>query len=592
MEKVTEQGTENLYWDPVRPWGSELVANSLVDHGVECVFCLCGGHIESTLKSAADKGIKVVGTRTESAAVYAAAGYAIASGKTGVVILTAAMSTLAGWAITNISWGQIPVVLISGTHESYAYGLRGLQEMDQIPFARASFAKEAFHVAKWERIPEQLGWAFTAAEKGVPGCAFIDIPIDILASRGEASSVKPWYACTDARPAGDPMYVKEAVKILSESKQPILNVARMAVAAGAQEEIREFVELTRIPVDACLGTVGEHELNLGAQLCPDADVALMLGKQSQGIPGSMNFIQYTGKLINMYPEAEDFGHCYPVDIGIVGDVRLVLRQIIEEAKKVKFPDFSPWVDEIKQRRAGFKAYLDQLEQEARNNKPIHPLVCTKAVLDWMIDNKLHKEALISVDGAENLIWWFQATMASGTPHHFPGQAVSLTSFQHSLGSVGIGLALGLGGAVAQPDRFLVAPSIGDGAFAYHMAELETMARENIPAVIVIHNNSAWGMVYADQRRIWGRDPENAPGTCFLPDLHYEKVAEGLGCPPGEFVEEPGGIRPALDRAYERALADRKPVVVNVITDRNIYALEYPWWLLPATPSGEPYALGR
>ncbi len=591
MEK-TMQSTGSLYWDPEHPWGNELVANSLADHEVGCVFALCGGHVEGLLKAVADKGIKVVGTRTESAAVYAAAGYAIATGRTGVVILTAAMSSLAGWAITNISMGQLPVVLIAGANESYGVGLRGLQEMDQIPFARASFAKEAIHVNRWERIPEQIGWAFTAAEKGIPGCAFIDIPIDILTSKGEASSVKPYCGGTDARPAGDPKYVKEAIKALSESKQPIINVARMAVAAGASDEIQEFVKLTGIPVDVCLGTVGEHALNMSAPLAPDADVTLLLGKQSQGLPGAMNANPYMGKLINVYPEAEDFGHCYGIDIGIVGDVKLVLRQMIEEARKVKFADYSSWIEELKQRRAGYKGLLDQLAQEVADNKPIHPLIATRAVLDWMVDNNLHKEALISVDGAENLVWWHQSTMAAGVPMQFPGQAMSLFAFQHSLGSVGPGLALALGGAVAQPDRFLVAPSIGDGSFTYHMAELETLARENVPAVIIVHNNSAWGMVYADQRRIWGKGFENAPATCFLPKLHYEKVAEGLGCAEGEFVENPGEIRPALDRAYVRAKAERKPVLVNIITDHDIYALEYPWFLLPATSSGDPYIMGK
>ena len=139
---------EPLYWDAEHPWGSELAANFLGDRGVDCVFTLCGGHTEVLLKSLADKGVKVIGTRTESAAVHAAAGYAVASGKTGVVILTAGMSTLAAWAIMNITRGQVPVVLIAGATESYADGLRGRQEMDQVAFARASFAKEAFHVTR------------------------------------------------------------------------------------------------------------------------------------------------------------------------------------------------------------------------------------------------------------------------------------------------------------------------------------------------------------------------------------------------------------------------------------------------------------
>ena len=130
------------------------------------------------------------------------------------------------------------------------------------------------------------------------------------------------------------------------------------------------------------------------------------------------------------------------------------------------------------------------------------------------------------------------------------------------------------------------PAQGDGSLGYHLIELETMVRLNIPAVIVVSNNSAWGMVYADQRRVWGRD--STPGAGLGNKTRYEVASEGLGCAKGEYVENPDEIRPALERALERAKAHRKPVLVNVITDVNTYIQPWPWWLLPETEGGEPF----
>jgi acetolactate synthase-1/2/3 large subunit len=147
--------------------------------------------------------------------------------------------------------------------------------------------------------------------------------------------------------------------------------------------------------------------------------------------------------------------------------------------------------------------------------------------------------------------------------------------------------MAIGSACARPGKLLLIPVMGDGALGYHFMELETLANLNVPAVIVVHNNSAWGMVYADQRRIWGRTEHT--GSAFSPDLHYEKAAEALGCAPGEFVQEPAQIRPALEKAYRTARQTNKPVLVNVITDANIYIMPFPWWNLPATDKGEPFS---
>ncbi len=589
--KIMSIENERPYWNSENPWGHELVANCLADENVEVIFTVTGGNIAPILKSISDKGIKVLSTRTEEAAVLAAAGYSLSSNKTGVAVLTAGMTTHAAAGIVNASFGQVPVVVIAGASETYADGRWLLQEIAQAPFAQASFAKAAFHVTKWARIPEMISWAFREAITGVPGCAFVDIPVDLMASRDSMSKTTRYATGrTNARPAGDLEPIKKAIKALSNAKQPLISIGRLAVASNAEDEVKEFVEMTGIPVDSCFGTLGASAYNIGLPICHDADVVLMLGKQSVGLEGAVNSMQYTGRLISVYPDAGDIGRCYPVDIGIVGDVKLVLQQMIEEAKGVGLPDFSPWLESLKARKKEFKAHFQDVAKKFHVNRPIHPARLTAETVDWMVHNNLQKEALIAVDGADIMAWWSIFGGMNDIMWQFPGQVAGLLGLQHSLGSMGCGLAMAIGAVCAQPDRFLVMPSQGDGALGYHIAELETLARLGVPGVIIVSNNSCWGMVYADQRRIWGKD--NAPGAFLAKDLHYEKAAEALGCAEGEFVDDPGEIRPALDRAYERAKTESKPVVVNVITDPNVYNFPWPWWVLPETPEGDPYVEGE
>ncbi len=135
-----------------------------------------------------------------------------------------------------------------------------------------------------------------------------------------------------------------------------------------------------------------------------------------------------------------------------------------------------------------------------------------------------------------------------------------------------GLGMAVGAASAQPEKFFVMPSLEDGSLGYHMAELEALARLEVPGMVVLRNNSFWGMTYDMQRKICGRD--HAPGSFLKRNVRYGNVAEGLGCAAGHFIEEPWEIRPTLEKAYLEAKTEKKPVPVNVMTDTNVYPFEW------------------
>jgi acetolactate synthase I/II/III large subunit len=576
--------SEPLYWDQQKPWGFELVANTLVERGVECVFALTGNSIISLLAALGHKGIKVVTMRSEQGAVLAATGYAVSSGKVGVAIVTAGYMSIAHYGLLNASWGHVPVVVIAGANETFSDDMRSLQELDQKPIAKSAHVKEAYHITKNARIPQMLTWAFKAAQSGIPGCAFVDIAQDVLKGRGDASELSTYATCVvDARPAGDPKLIKKAVQALAAAQKPIIEIGRLAVASGAGEEVKELVQLTGIPVANCMGTLGAHPLNIGMAVGNDAETVLMLGKQNMGMQPQMTANQYVGKIISVYPDAANIGHSYPVEMGIVGDVKLVLQQMIEEARKVKFPDYSAWVDELRSRRDGAKTMF--LAAAQADSHPIHPARLAKETVEFMLDTKIHKDAIMSADGGDCMTWYFLTALSHGITQEYPGQLVSILSVENGT-AMGLSIPMAVGAVCARPGKFLFIPAMGDGALGYHLAELETLARLKVPAVIIVCNNNCWGQVYNDQRRIYGRGERT--GGFFSDSVHYEKAAEGLGCIAGEFVTETKNIRPALDKAYETALRESKPVVINVITDPFIYNIPFPNWTLPATEKGEPY----
>jgi thiamine pyrophosphate-dependent acetolactate synthase large subunit-like protein len=263
-----------------------------------------------------------------------------------------------------------------------------------------------------------------------------------------------------------------------------------------------------------------------------------------------------------------------------------MRQMIEEVKKYHFPDRAEWIQSALERREGMQYQFDSIAEEAFNRVPVHPTVLTKSTVDWLVENQLTQKSIMAIDGGDNIYWWAMLAGVHGIPMEFANQVAGSMSLALTLGSVGMAIPLAIGSAVAYPGKLLLIPTMGDGSIGYHLAELETMARLRIPAVIVVHNNGGWGMVYADQRRIWGKQAHS--GSLFSDSIHYEKAAEGLGCATGEFVTKPDEIRPALDRALERALKESKPVVVNCVTDINAYIIPWGWWLLPESAQGEPY----
>jgi len=332
-----------------------------------------------------------------------------------------------------------------------------------------------------------------------------------------------------------------------------LPVARIEPAADGKRiiemddwaiELQEFVELSGIPFYTTpqgRGVIPEdHPLSfLGArnQAWKEADVVLIVGTR-------LNFIIGFGlpprfaedvKIIQIDICDEEIGRNRPVDLGIVGDAKMVLQQLIEEGRATfQGRKELPWIDTLR----GYEQRSQEKAQALLNSEqtPIHPLRLCKEVRDFM-----DRDAIIVVDGHEILNFARQSI-----PTHVPGHRVNAGPN----GCMGVAVPFGLGAKVAKPNTQVIVLS-GDGSFGMNGMEIDTMMRHNIPALIVINNNGGWAAVGGMAA---GRD---------LGFSRYEKMAEAFGAH-AEYVERPQDIRPAL----ERAAASGKPAVINVITDPN------------------------
>ncbi len=522
--------------------GNDLVVRALRNEGVDTVFYLTGGPMVD-VASRCVEAFHAVDVRHEQAAAMAAHAYSRVSGKPGVCFAAS------GPGVTNLITGvgnafldAVPVVTLGGASAVSQAGMGAFQEMDQVGMFKP-ITKWSERVIDARRIPEIINKAFRIATGGQPGPVYVDLPGDVLYRRVEESeALFPARPHAAPRISGDPALIAKAIATLRRAQRPLILSGTGPFWSGAQAELKEFAELSGIPFYTTpqgRGIIPEdHPLSfLGArnQAWKEADVVLVIGTR-------FNFIVGFGlpprwaedvKFIQVDISDEEIGRNRPIELGIVGDARMVLKQLIDEGRG-SFRDnaYADWTETLRGH--------DQRSQEKSrallnsDSVPIHPLRLCKEVRDFM-----DRDAIIVADGHEILNFARQSI-----PLHAPGHSVNAGPN----GCMGVAVPFGLGAKVAKPDKQVIVLS-GDGSFGMNGMEIDTMVRHKIPALIVISNNGGWaGKGTMDA----GRD---------LGFSRYEKMAEVFGGH-GEYVERPEEIRPAL----ERAAASGKPAVVNVITD--------------------------
>jgi len=499
--------------------------------------------------------------RHEQTTAYAADAYARVSGNTGVCAVTAgcgltnAVTGLCTAALTNSS-----VVCLSGQHPTTEDDIGSFQEAYGSEVV-GSFAKYTKRVLDWSTIEVDLRQAFRAAKNAPQGVAMVEIPLNILYQEEEETQQRPGakvYDNDDLRSQGDPRGIEKAVELLLNAERPLIAGGDGIFWSDAGAELAELAELTQTPVycrRAGQGALDEaHPLAIrGAWKKPftgEADVVLAVGfrfwsGEKFGQPPT-----WTDKAtyIQVDSDPQRVGWHVPAEVGIVGDPKLVLRQLID-AIRARNTDSasratSPWLKKMAEVRKNYDQSIEQRAAETHDTMPIHPDRLVRDLVSVIDD-----DATLVVDSF---------TLSGYTSNWFTAHTMGQIVDAGPLAPVGHGIGMGIGVQLARPGKQVIVVS-GDGGLGIGAMDLETAAKYELPIVLLLWNNSSWGPDFASMPMLKGRtDPFD-----MIPDIRYDKVFEPMGLHT-EHVETPDQIIPAL----ERALASGKTSLINVVGDKR------------------------
>ena len=538
--------------------GGDLLARTLKAAGVDTAFALHGGHLEALFKGCVDEGIRLVDCRHESAAGHAADAYARTTGKLGVAIVTAGPGfTNALSAVANAKLDGTPLLLIIGAPPLREQETNPLQGgIDQIAAARP-LAKWALSISSTERIPDLAAQAIRKAMTGPCGPVVLELPIDVLhMSVPEASATPPAGVSVRPHPAPAPAEAAELARLVRAARRPVLIAGLESANSRTAEALRALSARLAIPVFAKPQAAGllppGHPSDGGAPgamgLFPllgieAPDLVILLGaKMGLMLGGRSGLVVPDGaRLAHIHSDASEIGRIRDVDLAIAADTAEAVKAL-DAALGTDLPDFTAWCATATAARNAFAAAFPDVETDAG----IHPFHAARAVAE-----AAGPEALYAFDGGEAASWGTDTAQVSG-----PGRILS----HGYLGCLGIGPGFAIGLQAAHP-RARVIHMSGDGAFGFHLQELDTMVRHGLPIVNVLINNQVWGMSIHGQQMMFGA---NYAVITQLGGAHYANIAAAFGLH-AERVTRHAEIAPAI----ARALAAGRPALVEIMTDPAI-----------------------
>ncbi len=543
--------------------GGRLAAEALIEKGVKHIFSISGGHITPIYQFLENTDVKIFATRHEQAAVFMAEAYARMTRKPAVAMVTAGpgfTNALSGIASARLS--NAPIVLIAGCVGLETTEKLDLQDMTQLPVI-APMVKKALVCHNVERIPEFIDMAFRYASNGRPGPVYLELPCDVLNAAADMTKVKQ-YGSTVVSKSADREAVKKVVDMISESKKPIIIAGSGAWYSDAGPELTELVEKAGLPVftlNAGRGVVPDtHPLCFESSLAirPGAalianlstDLVLFLGSRLSLYYIFGDIFPKDAKFVQVDIEAEEIGRNRKVDLGIVADVKTTVREMINVIEERKIGSklqgqFKEWIETVKKADVDGKAQAQPMWESA--STPIHPLRLAKEINEFM--NR--EDDIVAADGGDTATWMGMTRTVRKAGHYL----------DYGLyGCLAVGLPYANAAKLLNKDKRVLLV-IGDGSVGFNFMEFHTAIRNNLPIVVVVANDTLWGMIAHSQTLRLGHAIKD--GT-ELGKVHYEKLVEALGGF-GAFVEKPEDIKPALEAAF----ASGKTACINVMVDPSV-----------------------
>jgi acetolactate synthase-1/2/3 large subunit len=535
----------------------------MIEEGVEFVFGLPGGNAIPIYDALVGRKVKLVLTRHEQGAVHMADGYARATGKVGVALVTSgpgATNTVTG--LFTALMDSVPLVVVCGQSPTPVLGLDAFQEAD-VSGLTYPCVKHSYLVKDVEDIPRVMREAFFIARSGRPGPVLIDMPKDIsgasISELGPREFHLPGYSVPSSGEAGA---IAKAAKLLKAARRPILLVGHGAAISGASREVRELVERMRIPAVSTLlgkGVLPEsHELSLGMlgmhgtayanKAMVACDLVMSVGSRwDDRIVG--NYADFCRGAVKIHVDIDpaEMDKVVKVDVGIVGDAKAVLSQILPLLER---GDTEEWVKQVARWRREYPlAYRKEGKVRAQ-----HVIEELRALAG--------DGAVFTTDVGQHQMW---AAQYVGT------EAARNWISSGGAGTMGFGFPAAIGAQLGRPGELVIA-IVGDGGFQMTMSELATMRNLKLPVKIVVINNHYLGMVRQWQSMFYD---ERYSGVDLEGNPDFVKLAQSYDIK-GYHITRPADVR----RVLKAALEHDGPCLVDAEVEKhdNVF---------PMIPAGAP-----
>ena len=537
--------------------GAQIFFESLKAEGVEVIFGLPGGVLLDLYDEMPKHDIRHILVRHEQGAAHMADGYARATGRVGVCLVTSgpgATNTVTGIATAYMD--SIPIVVFTGQVPTALIGNDAFQEADIVGITRPC-TKHNYLVKDVHDLARIIREAFYLARSGRPGPILVDLPKDVINAKAEYKSPKKialqGYKPTTEAHMGQ---IKRAYAAIGKAKKPVIYAGGGVISSNAAKELKQLGESLRCPVTTTLMGLGgfpaPHELWLGMlgmhgtfranMAMGSTDLLIAIGARfDDRVTGKLDEFAPSAKIIHIDIDPTSISKNVKVDIPIVGDCKDALKKLLQLVKESPIDDLEkvrkPWLDQIQKWKETYPLAYEQKDD----------LIKPQYVVEKLYELSEGK-AIIATEVGQNQMWAAQY-------YHFLEPRTLLTS--GGLGTMGYGLPAAIGAQAAFPDR-LVIDVAGDGSIQMCIQEMITAVENNLPVKVAILNNQYLGMVRQWQQLFYEK---NYCATCLKIAPDFVKLAEAYGAL-GLRAHKPDEVEAVIREGF----ASPKPVIMDFVVN--------------------------